>query len=519
MRYFYTGLFLFSFLIANAQQVEWPSGTNKTAAGAITFENLGSNVNTTYSELLPLIAPDSKKLFFIRCGHPGNTEIGETQDIWYSKIEADGTWSPARHLGRPFNKAFYNSVAGFSPDGNIRFIKGYYEHGERTKLGISQCRLTNEGWSEPEGIDVKRFNKMYQGKHLHYYMHPDNKTLLISFSEKEGDETSDIYVCFRAGRNEFTQPMAITQLNTPGDDNGPFLAADGVTLYWSSDRPGGLGSNDIWMSKRLDDTWQKWSDPVNLGPSINTDDWDSYYSIPASGEYAYMTSSKNSIGKSDIVRIRLKEEFKPNPVVLIKGKALDKKTNQPVLANINYITLADNKEVGVTQSHPQTGEYQIILPYGKLYGFQATAKGYYSVSENLDVTDLKQYKEISRDLYLVPVEVGQVVRLNNIFFEFGKAVLKPESFIELDNVVKFMNENLTMEIALGGHTDNIGSDGANLKLSAERAKSVYDYIVGKGVGSTRLSTQGYGKTRPVADNATDEGKALNRRVEFTITKK
>lgn len=483
------------------------------------FENLGSNVNTTYSELSPLIAPDSKKLFFIRCDHPQNTEIGETQDIWFSKLEDDGKWSVAKHLGKPFNKASYNAVAGFSSDGNIRFIKGYYENGERKKLGISQCWLTNEGWSEPEGIDVKKFNKMYQGKYLHYYMHPDNKTLLMSFSEKDGDENSDMYVSFKTGRNEFSQPVALTPLNTTGDDNGPFLAADGVTIYWSSDRQGGLGSNDIWMSKRLDDTWQKWSAPLNLGPSINTDDWDSYYSIPASGDYAYMVSSKNSIGKSDVVRIKLKEEFKPNPVVLIKGKVLDKKTNQPVLASINYVTLADNKEIGVTQSHPQTGEYQIILPYGKLYGFQATAKGYYSVSENLDVTDLKLYKEINRDLYLVPVEVGQVVRLNNIFFEFGKAVLKPESFIELDNVVKFMNENPSMEIALGGHTDNVGSDDYNLKLSTERSKAVLDYIVSKSIVNTRLSTQGYGKTMPVADNNTEEGKALNRRVEFTIIKK
>ena len=360
---------------------------------------------------------------------------------------------------------------------------------------------------------------MYQGKYLSFNMHPDNKTLLMSFSEKEGDEDSDLYISFKTDNNEFSAPMALTALNSTGDDIGPFLAADGVTLYWSSNRSGGFGDNDIWMSKRLDDTYQKWTTPLNLGASINTSNWDSYYTIPASGEYAYMVSSKNSIGRSDVVRIKLKEEYKPNPVVLIKGRVLDKKTNKPVLANINYVTLADNKEIGITQSHPETGEYQIILPYGKLYGFQASAKGYYSVSDNLDVTDLKEYKEITRDLYLVPLEVGQVVRLNNIFFEFGKAILKPESFIELDKVVKFMNENPNMEIALGGHTDNVGSDDYNLKLSTERSKAVLEYIVSKGIITTRLTTQGYGKTKPLAENNTEEGKALNRRVEFTITKK
>ena len=483
------------------------------------MENLGNNVNSTYSELSPLIAPDSKMLFFTRSNHPENSEIGESQDIWYSTFEEDGKWSLAKHLGKPFNQSSYNSLVGFSSDGNIRYISGFYKKGEWNNNGISQSYLTADGWSTPEGIDVKEYNKMCQGPLVSFYMHPDNKTLLLGFSEKKDNKNNDIYVSFKIGPNEFSRPMIIEAINTSGDENGPFLAADGVTLYWSSNRSGGLGNKDIWMSKRIDDTWQKWSTPLNLGPSINTDEWESGYSIPASGDYAYMVSNKNSIGRSDVVRIKLKEEFKPNPVVLITGKVLDKKTNLPVLANINYVTLADDKEIGVTQSHPQTGEYQVILPYGKLYGFQATAQGYYSVSDNLDLSDLKEYKEINRDLYLVPVEVGQVVRLNNIFFEFGKAVLKSESFIELDHVVKFINENPTMEIALGGHTDNVGNDDYNLKLSTERSKAVLDYIVSKGIVRTRLSTQGYGKTRPIADNNTEEGKALNRRVEFTIIKK
>jgi outer membrane protein OmpA-like peptidoglycan-associated protein len=272
------------------------------------------------------------------------------------------------------------------------------------------------------------------------------------------------------------------------------------------------------MSRRLDDTWQKWSEPVNLGPEINTNDWDAYYSVAASGDVAYMVSSAGGFGNSDIVRITLKEEVRPNPVALVSGKVLDQKTGKPVEATITYYSLADNIEAGTARSNA-TGDYSIVLPYGKAYGFRAQAGGYYAVSENLDLTGLKSYQEIKRDLFLVPIEIGQVVRLNNIFFESGKATLKPESFEELDRVVKLLTDNPTMEIDLAGHTDNVGTDEANQQLSDDRSKAVYDYLTSKGILASRLSTKGYGETKPIDTNDTEDGRSKNRRVEFTIRKR
>jgi OmpA-OmpF porin, OOP family len=488
-------------------------------AHAQSYENLGPGVNSKYGEIAPYITPDGKKLFFVRTDHPANSLAPDrTQDIWFSKRESNGAWSEAKHLGKPFNTSYFNSVFYQSADGNTRLIRGAYKNGSFKGSGFSLTYLTKDGWSEPEKVKVKKYEGMVKGNVSGICMGNDNKTMVLYISEK--NNTSDLYVSFLQNDGSWSQPVSLGPgINTAGDETTPFLAADGVTLYFSSDRQGGYGSNDIYMTRRLDESWTSWSAPVNLGPSVNSNDWDAYYTIPASGDYAYMVSGKNSYGGTDIVRIKLKEDIKPNPVVLITGKVLDAKTNQPVSAKIEYSLLRDGKQVGIASSNASTGEYQIILPYGKFYSFKAEGEGYYSVSENMDLTDLKEYKEITRNLYLAPVEVGQVVRLNNIFFEFGKAVLKEESFVELDNVVTFMNKNPVMEIAIAGHTDNVGADEANLKLSGERAKAVLDYLISKGISASRLTSKGYGETQPVGSNDTEEGKQQNRRVEFRIVKK
>jgi outer membrane protein OmpA-like peptidoglycan-associated protein len=298
----------------------------------------------------------------------------------------------------------------------------------------------------------------------------------------------------------------------------PYLAPDGVTLYFSSNRPGGLGDNDIWMTKRLDDTWQKWSDPVNLGAPINTEDWDAFFTMDAGGEYAYMSSALNSMGESDIVRVKLLEKEKPAPVVLVSGNVYNKKTGRPLSASLVYETLPDGNIAGNGVSSPDDGAFKMVLPYDKNYSIRATADHFFAISENLNLDSLIKagYKEIHKDLYLVPIEIGQVVRLNNVFFDFDKWDLRPESYVELDRVVKLLKENPAIEIELSAHTDSRGSDDYNMKLSDNRARSVMEYILSKGIDAKRLSSHGYGETVPVGENDTDENRQLNRRVEFKI---
>lgn len=478
--------------------------------------NLGPNVNTSkLAELTPYITPDGKKLFFIRQDDPENKRFPKKgcQDIWYSKLGDNGVWEKAKHLGFPFNEAYANGIVGQSSDGNTRIIKGYYKKGEYQNIGFSASRLTEEGWSDPKGIDVPKYAKMVKSEHIANCVSASNNIILMAFGEVEGKDIHDIYVSILKD-GDWSKPLKLgPKISTQYYDGMPFLASDNVTLYFSSDRPGGYGSNDIWMSKRLDDTWQNWTEPVNLGPGINSNGWEAYFTIPASGDYFYM------VRDNDIVKIKAKEEQKPNPVVLVRGVVMNAKTNAPIGTSINYIDLSTGNELGIANSNPKTGEYTIILPYGKNYSFKAAQSGFYSVTENMDLTNVLSYKEITKNLLLSPIETGQVIRINNIFFETAKSVLKSESFFELDNLVKLLTDNPAMEIFIGGHTDNVGNDDYNNKLSKDRAAAVVTYLTSKGIVATRLTSDGFGKAKPVAENSTDEGKSLNRRVEFTIIKK
>jgi len=485
--------------------------------------NLGATINSAVCELRPLISPDGKTLYFIRESHPENTMIKEyfdCQDIWYSTLKEDGKWSEAKHLSYPFNQKRYNAVFSISPDGNTMLVRTTWDKDLISIKGFGISRKTANGWSPPQWQFIQDYEKINLGIYNGAFLSNDGKTLLIYMSEKVNSGVNDIFVSFLQENKKWTKPKKLpAPINTSSDEIAPFLASDGKTLYFSSDRPGGLGSNDIYVSTRQDDTWMNWSVPVNVGPTLNTDQWDSYYSVDASGDCAFMISYKNSFGEGDIVNVKLKEEFKPQPVVLVYGKVLNSKTKMPLSASITYETLPDGINAGQAISDPVTGEYKIILPYGTNYGFLANAEGFLSISDNMDLVKTEAYKEIQRDLLLAPIEIGEIIRLNNIFFDFNKAVLRPESFPELNRLVLFMKNNPTLEIEISGHTDDVGSADANLKLSAERARSVSAYIVSKGIAAAKIKTKGYGKTKPVASNQTEAGRQQNRRVEFTIIKK
>jgi outer membrane protein OmpA-like peptidoglycan-associated protein len=319
---------------------------------------------------------------------------------------------------------------------------------------------------------------------------------------------------------KWSKPMNLgNSLNSVGNEVSPFLASDGKTLYFSTNGYPGFGKNDIFVSRRLDDTWKNWSEPMNLGNKVNTNEWDAYFSTSAAGDYAYFVSSANKATSEDIFRIKLPTSAKPTSVVLISGKVLNSKTGEPLGAKIIYEELPSGKEAGVARSNPSKGEYTIALPAGKKYGFSASAEGYIAINENIDLTQLTEFKEIKKDLKLVPIEKGEKVSINNIFFEFGKEGLLPESFPELNRLVKLMITNPNLKIRIEGHTDNIGNDKNNLLLSENRTLSVMNYLVENSIESNRLETKGYGKTKPKANNNTEEGRQQNRRVEIVILEK
>lgn len=478
-------------------------------------QNLGPAVNTVYDEIMPIISPDGKALFFDRKDHPENNSGTLNDDIWYSLMGSNGAWTRAENMGPPLNNKGHNFLTAISPDGNTALLGNVYEADGNMTSGLSIARRARDGWDFPQKLII--VNYYNNSKFSEFHLGADGKTIIMTVQRQDSYGGKDLYVSFAKPDGNFTEPISLgPTVNSAATEMSPFLAADGKTLYFSSDGFSGYGNKDMYMTRRLDASWTKWTQPQNLGPVINSANWDAYYSVPASGEYAYFSSENKSMGKTDIFRILLPQALRPEPVVLIRGRVLDQKTKEPIKAKIIYELLGESKEMGVANSNPKTGEYTIILPAGAKYAFLAQATGYMSENQNIDLTQIKEYKEISQDLLLVPILKGESVVLNNIFFSPSESDLKPDSKPELDRVLTVMSENPTMKVEIAGHSNNACSDDWCMKLSTARAKAVYDYLIAHGANRLNLKYKGYGSARPRWDNSTPEGLRKNRRVEFTI---
>lgn len=482
------------------------------------LENLGKSINSKYDEVTPVISPDGKTIFLCRKEHPDNAGEVLKDDIWYARLKPDNTWSELKNIGKPLNNSGHNSVISVSPDGNTMLIMNTYnEDGSSKGPGISLAQRSKHGWIVPKTLVIEDYYN--NNKYSNFCLSADRNILLMAIEREDSNGDQDIYVSFKDG-DKYSEPKNLgDQINTYTADISPFLAADNRTLYYSTKGKPGYGSSDIFVTRRMDDSWTNWSEPKNLGPEINTKRWEAYYTIAAAGEYAYLSSVKNSYGKGDIFRIKQPEDARPDPVVLVYGNVLNAKTNEPLEADIIYSELISDAVIGTASSEPDSGFYKIILPYGKVYSFLAAKEGFYSISDNMDVSNITEYQEIERDLYLSPIEVGEVIRLNNVFFDYNRSTLKKKSYSELNRLIKILNEYPNMLIEIAGHTDSDGSETYNQQLSEDRVDSVVAYIVSQNILKNRLQGKGYGELKPIATNETDEGKALNRRVEFKILKK
>jgi outer membrane protein OmpA-like peptidoglycan-associated protein len=421
------------------------------------------------------------------------------------------------NIGAPLNNESNNGVLSVSPDGNSLLLFGGYDKKNPTH-GLSITHKDVSGWAFPRKLIIENYYNY--SNWVQYYLCNDNKTLILAIERDDSKGMNDIYVSFLKEDNSWTAPMNLgNDINTEGNEISPFLASDMTTLYYSTNGLNGFGDYDVYLSRRLDNSWQRWSKPENLGEGINTSGFDAYYKISAIGDYAYFVSNDNSIGLSDIFRKQIPQPVKPKPVALIYGKVINAVTKLPVESVIKYEILPDGIESGIASSDSINGHYKITLPSGRFYGFRAEARGYYSINDNIDLDSLDEYIEINHDLELIPIDTGIQIRLNNIFFDYGKSILRPESYPELNRVVKFLNEYPDIEIEISGHTDNRGGYNFNYVLSEKRAKSVVEYLIAQGINGKRLKYIGYGEQMPIADNSTDEGRQLNRRVEFKIIKK
>jgi len=319
---------------------------------------------------------------------------------------------------------------------------------------------------------------------------------------------------------------------------------DGRTLYFSSRGHNTMGGFDVFKSTMNDDG--TWSKPENLGYPVNTPDDDLFFVMGGSGKHGYYSSSNdNGYGDYDLYMITFrgpekppvlhnednllanvapvgesvvaeKVEIKTMRLTILKGTIKDAMTNNPVEAQIEIIDNTKNEVVSVNTSNSSTGKYLVSLPSGRNYGIAVKAEGYLFHSENFDIPAATGYQEVTKDILLNKLAVGQKVVLRNIFFDYGKSTLRSESYAELDRLVKLLTDLPKLKIEISGHTDNKSSLQYNQKLSESRAKAVVDYLISKGISANRLEYKGYAYLQPIATNDTEEGRQQNRRVEFKV---
>ncbi len=496
-------------------------------AAGIVVERLDKNVNSDYSEYNPLLSPDGKTLYFSRKNHPENIGgVKDNEDIWYSELDENGKWKIAKNMGSQFNNAypnFANTVAS-TPDGkSVIMVLGnkYVKEGKKSMAGVSISSNVGGKWTKPVNLNIT--NDYNYNEKANYFLTNNRKTLLMSVERDDTHGDRDLYVTFMQDDSLWTEPLNLGNIvNSAAEESAPFLAIDDKTLYFSSKGFSGYGGSDIYVSKRLDDTWTNWSAPENMGKSINSPLEDLFFNIPANSEFAYYSRGVTE-DNTDIYSVKLPVIQSPEPWVTVTGKLMDSKTESPLGAKIIYERLPDGKDMGISQSEPTTGEFEIKLPAGFLYSLRAETKDHISESQNIDLRNLaantnkKQLDFHLRPIEVVHIEENAMFTFNSVFFAFDKAILKPESFPELERVVQLMNDKPTLTIEVAGHTDNIGEQSYNQNLSERRADAVKKFLTSKGIDEGRVTIVGFGETKPIVSNDDEkDGREINRRVEFKI---
>jgi len=463
------------------------------------------------SEGLPVISIDGKSLFFTRAreGYDGSSVL----DVWRAFVNEDGTFTKPEVLGGNVGSRYSIAVTSISPDNNSLYLIGKLHADTPPEDRVMVSHRTKNGWSVPSPIRINGLG--VKGIETDYAFGPDQRTLIMSVTRDSTMGGRDLYVSFlNEESNSWTVPLWLgTDINSIYNEITPYLAADTKTLYFSSDRLGGIGDLDVYRSIRLDSSWQHWSTPENIGHSINRRGRTSYYTEDAQGKYAYFVWRNDTHSQSDIFRAPAPKH--ENSVTLISGKVIDE-TGAPVEAEIRYDRLSDGKRLGFAHSDPSNGAYKITLPSGDAYSLYAQKQGYLPASESFDASKVVAFKNIEKNLILVKIKENAAIPLNNIFFETDKTELLPSSFAELDRLKDILQKDTSLHIAIEGHTDNTGSEAHNKALSLGRANAVVAYLTAKGITASRLEAHGYAAEKPIALNDTEEGKAKNRRVEFRI---
>ncbi len=510
-------------------------------------DNLGGNINTAFPEYGPSISADEETVIFTARrdnstgGKRDENDNGYYEDVYIS-TKLNGKWQASKLLSKNVNTENHDAAAGLSSDGSKLYV---YRHSGKDGGDLYESVLFGADWEEPVHMN-KYINTKYHESSVSLSF--DGKRLYFVSDKESGIGDRDIYYSDMDVKGEWGPAKNIGPvINTKYGDEAVFMHPDGITLYFSSKGHNSMGGYDIFKSTLVNGVW---GTPENLGYPINGPDDDVFFVVSGSGSRAYFASSKTGgFGEKDLYKITfLGPEKHPllntqdqlmamaaNPVsnlkvenavevasaklTILKGVVTDAKTTQPLESSIDLIDNDKNIVLATFKSNSSTGKYLVTLPSGKNYGIAVKRDGYLFHSENFNIPDNAAFQEFTKDVALKKIEIGSTIVLRNIFFDFDKATIRPESANELERLIKLLNDNPTIKIELGSHTDSKGSDDYNWKLSDSRSKSVVDYLIGKGISTARLVAKGYGETKPIDTNETDDGRQNNRRTEFKILEK
>ena len=480
--------------------------------------NLGDSVNSIYDEYLPTLTADEQTLI-ITVRRPADEmtidkSSGFEEDFYISK-KINGVWSKAISVGPPLNSHGNEGAQCISPDGHTIYFTACNRSDGLGSCDIYTAKYIGGHWTTPVNMGPKVNSSKWDSQPS---ISADGMTLFFSSSRPGGKGKMDIWKTMMDVNGEWGVPVNLgDSINSPDDEMSPFIHPDNHTLYFASNGHLGMGGMDLFYARKKDN--DKWSKPVNLGYPINTYADEVNLIVNTKGDYAYFSSNRLGGNKSNLqlYGFELYKEARPMMVNYMKGVVYDEETKKRLEAKFELIELNSGNTEIQSKSDPVNGEFLVCLPSERNFALNVSKDGYLFYSENISIKgNHSTIEPYLKDIALKPVKIGESVVLNNIFFETDKFDLKEESKIELNRLLTLLKNNQKMKIEIGGHTDNVGGEKHNQALSESRAKAVYDYLEQNGINKLRLSYKGYASTKPIATNDTEEGRAKNRRTEFSV---
>lgn len=478
--------------------------------------NIGKSVNSPANEYMNSISADNEILFFTR--RQADTSKKMNRDYLENIYQAErdsGEWKNARILEKLTDYHGRVGALTLSPDRRYLFFVACHAPDGEGSCDLYYSMKKGDSWGQARNLGNTINTASWESQPT---FASDGRTLYFASNRSGGYGSSDIWKSVLQADGKWSKPENLgIPINTNGEEMAPFIHPDNKTLYFSSDGHIGLGEADLFVSRlQPDNTWLK---PVNLGYPINTDSDEINIIVDAEGKKGYISSDKlGGYGKHDIYHFDLYDEIRPEPVSYMKGIVFDAETNERLNASFELIDVEKDKRIVESFSDPKTGEFLVVIPPNRNYALNVSKKGYLFYSDNFQMKGFyAKMNPFVKNVYLKPIKQGETVVLKNIFFDYDKYELRHESITELKKIIEFLKQNPEVKIEIGGHTDNRGSAEYNTKLSKNRAKAVYDYLIEHEISKYRLSYKGYGFNQPVDTNKTGKGRANNRRTEFKIT--